>query len=148
MPWKDRANEREDPLAIRLVAKRPHEQQVCAVGRWRIRIEPVDAAVGNDHHPWVIEQRSVLFTASDQRVEAREQHLLPRIRTAAIEIDIMQRNDPFFVGQALFSMRFLIQWIMSERARRSVERWRNYARQMEPALPILEPWAKKLGYTL
>ena len=25
-----------------------------------------------------------------------------------------------FLGQALFSMRFLIQWIMSERARRSV----------------------------
>ena len=25
-----------------------------------------------------------------------------------------------FLGQALFSMRFLVQWIMSERARRSV----------------------------
>lgn len=32
--------------------------------------------------------------------------------------------------------------------RRSVERWRNYAEQMKPALPILEPWVKKLGYTL
>jgi len=31
---------------------------------------------------------------------------------------------------------------------RSVERWRNYAKQMEPALPILEPWVKKLGYSL
>ena len=78
---KDRANEREDPLAIRLVAKRPHEQQVRTVGRWRVSIEPVDAAVRYEQYPWVIEQRSVLFTASDQRVEAREQLLLPRVRS-------------------------------------------------------------------
>lgn len=32
--------------------------------------------------------------------------------------------------------------------RRSVERWRNYRRELEPALPILEPWVAALGYSL
>ena len=37
----------------------------------------------------------------------------------------MQEYDPFwlgigFIGQALFSMRFLVQWLQSERVRRSV----------------------------
>lgn len=31
---------------------------------------------------------------------------------------------------------------------RSVERWRNYEKQLKPVLPILEPWAKEFGYTL
>jgi tetratricopeptide (TPR) repeat protein len=31
---------------------------------------------------------------------------------------------------------------------RSVERWQRYRDHMEPALPILAPWAEKLGYTI
>lgn len=31
---------------------------------------------------------------------------------------------------------------------RSIERWRNYRGHLEPALPILEPWVKQLGYNL
>jgi hypothetical protein len=29
---------------------------------------------------------------------------------------------------------------------RSVSRWKRYRRQLEPVLPILEPWALKSGY--
>ncbi len=32
--------------------------------------------------------------------------------------------------------------------RRSVGRWRNYEKQLEPVLPLLMPWAKKFGYDL
>lgn len=32
--------------------------------------------------------------------------------------------------------------------RRSVERWRNYERELEPVLPLLKPWVKALDYTL
>lgn len=31
---------------------------------------------------------------------------------------------------------------------RSIERWRNYRAQLEPVLPILEPWVREFGYTL
>lgn len=30
---------------------------------------------------------------------------------------------------------------------RSVERWRRYRRQLEPVLPVLLPWAERLGYS-
>jgi hypothetical protein len=30
--------------------------------------------------------------------------------------------------------------------RRSAGRWERYRRQMEPVLPILAPWAERLGY--
>ncbi len=30
----------------------------------------------------------------------------------------------------------------------SAGRWLNYRRQLEPVLPILEPWAVKFGYTI
>jgi hypothetical protein len=30
--------------------------------------------------------------------------------------------------------------------KRAVGRWKRYAKQMEPALPILLPWAERLGY--
>ena len=29
---------------------------------------------------------------------------------------------------------------------RSVGRWKRYRKQLEPVLPVLLPWAKKLGY--
>lgn len=32
--------------------------------------------------------------------------------------------------------------------RRSVGRWRNYRKQLEPILPVLKPWAEKFGYTI
>jgi hypothetical protein len=31
---------------------------------------------------------------------------------------------------------------------RSIGRWRNYRKHLEPILPVLEPWAAKLGYSL
>lgn len=31
---------------------------------------------------------------------------------------------------------------------RSIGRWQRYARQMEPVLPILEPWVKRMGYEI
>ena len=31
---------------------------------------------------------------------------------------------------------------------RSAGRWWNYRKQLEPVLPILEPWVKKFGYSL
>jgi len=31
---------------------------------------------------------------------------------------------------------------------RSIERWRNYRAQLEPVLPVLEPWVREFGYTL
>lgn len=30
--------------------------------------------------------------------------------------------------------------------RRAVERWRNYEEQLQPVIPILEPWIRALGY--
>jgi hypothetical protein len=32
--------------------------------------------------------------------------------------------------------------------RRSAGRWQRYRRQMAPILPILEPWARRMGYEL
>jgi len=32
--------------------------------------------------------------------------------------------------------------------KRSAGRWERYRRQMEPVLPILAPWAKKMGYAI
>ena len=32
--------------------------------------------------------------------------------------------------------------------RRSAGRWQRYRRQMEPVLPILEPWAQRMGYEM
>jgi tetratricopeptide (TPR) repeat protein len=32
--------------------------------------------------------------------------------------------------------------------RRSVDRWRNYRKHLEPILPVLEPWIAKFGYTM
>ena len=32
--------------------------------------------------------------------------------------------------------------------RRSVGRWQNYRKHLEPVLPVLAPWAQKFGYTI
>jgi hypothetical protein len=32
--------------------------------------------------------------------------------------------------------------------RRSIGRWRNYRKQLEPILPVLKPWVEKFGYSL
>jgi hypothetical protein len=31
---------------------------------------------------------------------------------------------------------------------RASGRWRRYAKQMEPVLPLLAPWAERLGYEM